>query len=87
MDFRLKPRRHLLKQMIEHLQEAYARGQIRVVSTLFTESCLNRQENYAAISISFSTDAANITLKVFVNFIPLVVNRYLFCFGSLRMIP
>ncbi len=34
MDFRLKPRRQLMKQMIERLQEAYARGQIRVVRRL-----------------------------------------------------
>jgi hypothetical protein len=44
------------------------------ISALFQKSCQKKQENYAAIFISCSVDAAKKALSRFVSFTPLSVN-------------
>jgi len=45
-----------------------------VFSVLFLKLCQKKQENYAAIFINFSVDAAKNAFNMFVNFIPFTVS-------------
>ena len=88
----LKPERtrlvkYLRKKKRVVFSELMSKMKRTPVSALLLHSYQKKQENHAAIFKRFSVDAANNAFKAFANCIPLIVTLYLFCLGSLRIIP